>query len=287
MDTGSTVCARARLEAAKYADAAAAAEFTRQHGFHPAQCSISDGQLQHSREIILEFARRFHAAGFNLHIHAIGDRAVRTAVDAIELARASDGNSRTRDGIAHVQLADPADVARIGKDHLYVAFTYSWMTTGTGYDVTVIPFLEKVSGNSYATLHRPQGLYEMNAYPVRAAKDAGAIAAAGSDAPVETRDPRPFVNMATAVTRRAGKAPALNPSQCLSITEAIDAYTINGARMLGLDNDTGSIEVGKSADFIILDRDIVRLAKTGKAEDIADTKVVETWFQGRRVYPGK
>jgi len=284
VDTGSTVCARARLEAANYADAAAAAEFTREHGFHPAQCTISDGQLQHSREIILEFARRFHTAGFNLHIHTIGDRAVRTAVDAIELARASDGNSRTRDGLAHVQLADPADVLRIGKDHLYVAFTYSWMTTGTGYDVTVIPFLEKVSGNSYTALHRPQGLYEMNAYPVRAAKDAGAIAAAGSDAPVETRDPRPFVNMATAVTRRAGKAPALNPSQCLSITEAIDAYTINGARMLGLDKDTGSIEVGKSADFIILDRDVIRLAKTGKAEDIADTKVVETWFQGRRVY---
>ena len=287
VDTGSPACAQARLDAAKYENAAAAAMFTREHGFHPAQCRISDGQLQHSREVILEFARRFHTAGFNLHIHAIGDRAVRTAVDAIELARAADGNPRTRDGLAHVQLADPADVARIGRNHLYVAFTYSWMTTSTGYDVTVIPFLERVSGNSYAALHPPHGLYETNAYPVRSIKDAGGIAAAGSDAPVETRDPRPFVNMEAAVTRRAGKAPALNPGQCLSITEAIDAYTINGARMLGLDKDTGSIEVGKSADFIILDRDIIRLAKSGKAEDIANTKVTETWFQGRQVYAAK
>lgn len=287
VDTASPLCVQERIDATRYEDPAAAAAFMREHGFLPAQCQISDGQLQHSREVILEFARRFHLAGFNLHIHVIGDRAVRTAVDAIELARAADGNTRTRDGLAHIQLADPSDVARIGRDHLYVAFTYAWMTTGTGYDMTVIPFLEKVIGNSYAALHPPQGLYEKNAYPVRAVKKAGGIVAAGSDAPVDTRDPRPFVNIATAVTRSADNAPPLNPSQRLGILEAIDAYTINGARMLGLDKETGSIQAGKSADFIILDRDIIRLANRGKPADIAGTRVLETWFQGRQVYAAK
>ncbi len=287
VDTASPACAQARLDAVKYVDAQAAAEFVKAHGFHPAQCTISDGQLQHTRAVILEFARQFHAAGFNLHIHAIGDRAVRTAVDAIELARAANGDASSRDGLAHVQLAHPDDALRIGRDHLYVAFTYSWMSTGTGYDITVIPFLEPVTGNSYAAMHKPNGYYETNAYPVRTVKEAGGIPAAGSDAPVETRDPRPFVNMSMAITRRSGNAPALNPKQSLGIDEAIDAYTINGARWLGIDKDAGSIEVGKSADFIVLDRDIVKLAKLGRAQDIAGTKVRETWFQGRRVYAAK
>ncbi len=287
VDTGSPACVQERIDAPKYEDAALAAAFKAEHGFYPTQCTISDGQLQHERVVILEFARRFHAAGFNLHIHAIGDRAVRTAVDAIEAARAANGDATTRDSLAHVQLAHPDDVARIGRNHLFVAFTYAWTYTDTGYDMTVIPFIDKVNGNAYASLHRPDGYYDANAYPVKSVKDAGGILTAGSDAPVDTRDPRPFVNISHALTRRGGGAPALNPKQIISIQEAIDAYSINGARMLGIDKDAGSIEVGKSADFIVLDRDIVKLAAAGKAEDIAKTKVLETWFKGRPVYSAR
>ncbi|HSY97721.1 MAG TPA: amidohydrolase family protein, partial [Steroidobacteraceae bacterium] len=63
-----------------------------------------------------------------------------------------------------------------------------------------------------------------------------------------------------------------------------DAYTIRGARYLNRDHDTGSIEVGKSADFIILDRDILKLAEAGQGQDIANTRVLETWFRGERVF---
>ncbi len=286
VDTSSPVCAQERIDATKYEDAALAAAFKTEHGFFPSQCTISDGQLQHDREVILEFARRFHTAGFNLHIHAIGDRAVRTAVEAIEAARAANGVSTTRDSLAHVQLAHPDDVARIGRDHLFVAFTYAWAYTDTGYDMTVIPFIDQVSGNAYSSLHRTGGYYDSNAYPVKSVKGAGAILTAGSDAPVDTRDPRPFINMSHALTRHGGSAPALNPKQAITIREVIDAYTINGARMLGLDKDAGSIEVGKSADFIVLDRDIVKLAAS-KPDDIANTKVLETWFKGRQVYRSK
>ena len=284
VDTGSALCVGARADAAKYADPAMAAKFLEQHGYHPAQCAVSNGQLQHKREVILEFVRRFHLAGFNMHIHVIGDRALRTALDAIEAARKADGNSATHDSLAHIELSTPEDVARVGRDHLYVAWTFAWMNVDAGYEMTVIPFIEKIHGNGYQELHAPGSFYEANAYPVRAVQDAGGITAAGSDAPVETRDPRPFVNIAHAITRRNPGGQALNPSQDLNVDEAIAAYTINGARMLGIDKDAGSLEVGKSADFIVLDRDIVRLAADGRADDIAQTRVMQTWFRGKQVY---
>ena len=284
VDTNSALCVRARAEAAKYADPAMAAKFLEQHGYHPAQCAVSNGQLQHKREVILEFVRRFHLAGFNMHIHVIGDRALRTALDAIEAARKADGNNATHDSLAHIELSTPEDVARVGRDHLYVAWTFAWMNVDAGYEMTVIPFIEKIHGNGYQELHAPGSFYEVNAYPVRAVQDAGGITAAGSDAPVETRDPRPFINIAHAITRRNPGGQALNPSQDLNVDEAIAAYTINGARMLGIDKDAGSLEVGKSADFIVLDRDIVRLAADGRADDIAQTRVMQTWFRGKQVY---
>jgi predicted amidohydrolase YtcJ len=284
VNTASPTCVDVRAHPEKYASDAAVAEFTKAHGHHPAQCQISSGQLQHSREIILEYIKRMHLAGFNVHIHAISDRSVRTAVDAIEAARAADGISTTRDSLAHLQLVAPSDVKRIGRDHLYVAFTYAWMDTDTEYDVTTVPFFEKISGNSYEALHRPDSYFESNTYPVKAVKTAGGILAAGSDAPVETRDPRPFINMTRAVTRDISGKPALSPQQSITIRDAIEAYTINGARMLGRDGSSGSLEVGKSADFIVVDRDILSLADTGDPEGIANTRVLGTWFQGRRVY---
>ena len=253
----------------------------------PGQCVISSGQLQHDPAVILEFARQFHLAGFNLHIHAIGDAAVRVAVDAIEAARAADGVVTTRDGIAHLQLGNPDDVARIGRDHIYIAYTYSWADTDPEYDITVIPFIQPVKGNSYAALHPPGSYYESNAYPFRSSKDAGAILVAGSDAPVDTPDPRPFVNMSRAVTRSLPRGHALNPGQAISIREVIDAYTISGARFLGREKQAGSLEVGKSGDFIVLNQDILRLADEGHADDIRNTDVLETWFMGNAVYVSK
>ncbi len=284
VDTGSSVCIEARAHPEHYQAAADIAAFSKANGFHPGQCQISSGQLQHDRDIELEYIKRMHLAGFNVHIHVIGDRALRTALDAIEAARAADGNSATHDSLAHVQLAHPQDIARIGRDKLYVAYTYSWANVDLDYDMTVIPFLQKMTGNSLAARHVPGSYYEANTYPFRSSKDAGAILVAGSDAPVNTRDPQPFVNMAIAVTRRLPGQPVLNAAQAVTIREVLDAYTINGARMLGRDREIGSLEVGKSADFALLDRDILQLADGGKADDIAGTHVLETWFQGKRVY---
>ena len=284
VDTAAALCVDVREHPDKYAGAQQIGDFMKVHGYHPGQCTISSGQLQNDREVILEYARRMHVAGYSLHIHTIGDRAARTAVDAIEAARAADGNSATQDALAHLELADPADVARIGRDHLFVAFTYAWMVTDLESDLTVIPFLQPVHGNTYAALHPAGSFYDSHAYPARSVKAAGGILTAGSDAPVDTRDPRPFVNMAVAVTRRAPPQPALGPQESITLPEVIEAYTTAGALMLNIDKDAGSIEVGKSADFIVLDRDILALAAGGHPEAVAEAHVVATWFQGKEVY---
>jgi len=284
VDTDSAICKDVRAHGAKYHEATAAAAFIKANRFHPDQCALSSGQLQHERAVEMEFVKQFHLAGFNIHIHAIGDAGVRTAIDAIEAARAADGVSTQHDALAHVQIVNPADVPRMGRDHLYLACTFSWANFDPEYDMLVVPFFDRVSGRDYAALHPAGGYYESAVYPFKAIKDAGAMLVGGSDAPVNTRDPQPFVNIATAVTRRLPGAQPITPAQRISIEDAIDAYTINGARYLYLENETGSIAAGKSADFIVLDREIVELAHAGKGEEIAQTRVLKTWFRGVAVY---
>ncbi len=284
VDTSSKVCLDVRAKPGEYKADKTLAKFVKVNGFHPVQCEISNGTLQYERDNILEFVKLFHSAGFNLHIHAIGDRAASTAIDAIELARKADGVETTRDTIAHLQLVRPEDVLRIGRNHLFVAFTFAWAYTDIEYDLSVIPFIQKVKGGDYAALHVPGSYYEQNAYPVKAVLDAGGIVTAGSDAPTDDRSPRPFYNISMAVLRAMTGAPALNPKQSITVRKALAAYTLNGAKMLGRENEIGSIEVGKSADFVVIDQDIVTLGETGQAEKIKKTQVLETWFKGKRVY---
>jgi predicted amidohydrolase YtcJ len=107
---------------------------------------------------------------------------------------------------------------------------------------------------------------------------------AGSDAPVLTTDPQPFVNMEFAVTRAKHGLPPTSPWQRINIRDVLDAYTINGANGLRRGDEIGSLVPGKSADFIIVDQDVLALADAGHADRIGQTRVLETWFRGKRVY---
>ena len=283
VDTDSANCRAVRADPAAFSGDAAQA-FVRSHGYLPDQCRVTDGTLYGSREEVLEFVRQFHAAGFALHMHVIGDRAARIAVDAIEASRAVNGIGLDRDGLAHLELAAPEDVARIGQDRLYVAFTYAWSTVNAEYDLTTVPFLDQVHGGGDADLHPADGYYERNAYPVRAVQQAGGRLVGGSDADVETRDPRPLVNIARALTRHLPGKPVLNAAQAIPVRDAIDSYTISGARFLGWGDETGSIERGKSAEFVIVDRDILALADSGQPDLIEKARVLSTWFRGHEVY---
>ena len=256
------------------------AAFNASNGFYPAQCLRYRGVTTQSDQTTRRFLNAAVANDFSVHFHAIGDRAVQVATDAI--AAVTTGKPATnRHSIAHAQLVSPEDGVRIAALKIPVVFTYSWATRDFGYDATVIPFVDRIS--SLQAMYNPANYYMQQAYPARWILDAGGVLAAGSDAPVVSADPMPFHNIEMAVTRDDGDGP-LNASEGIGILDAIDAYTINGARMMQQADITGSLETGKKADFIILDRDIIALANEGRTAGISDTRVLETWFDGRQVY---
>jgi len=280
VDPDSETCRGVRARGIKGMAQADIAAFLAANGFHPAQCLQSNGVLFEPDDITRRFVEAAVANDFSVHFHVIGDRAVRSAIDAI--AEVTDGTPATnRHSLAHVQLIHPDDVARVGRLHIPIAFTYAWAVRDHGYDATVIPFIDRVP--SLVDMYEPDQYYMQQAYPTRSIMAAGGVLAGGSDAPVDTDDPRPFHNIEKAVTRDEGDGP-LNADEGIPIRDAIDAYTIGGARLMAQAEITGSLEPGKKADFIILDRDPIALAESGRAGEISQTQVLETWFDGREVY---
>jgi predicted amidohydrolase YtcJ len=285
VDRASTVCGYVRGHPSEYDSPKQVGDFVKRFGYHPNQCAISYGVAEHAPDIFMDYIRLGHQHGYTIHIHTIGDAATRVSVDALEAAWASDGKHDRPDTLAHLEFATPADVQRIGRDHLYIAYTYSWIyAEPDGYDMSIVPFYNPVKGRGFAAFHDPQSPFEQNYYPVKRSKDAGAILIAGSDAPVLTHDPQPFVNMEFAVTRAKHGIPPTGPWQRIGVRDVLDAYTINGAAALRREREIGSLEPEKSADFIIVDRDILALADGGHPEKIGATKVLQTWFMGKQVY---
>lgn len=282
VDTGSELCQQVRVEPASFENRERVATFLQANGFHPGQCTISNGVLRDSVEFVNDYVRRLNDAGFTIHIHVIGDRAVRLAVDALELVMADTAGNPLRHSLAHLQLIHPDDVHRIGALGLYLAYTYAWIVIDPPYDMTVMPFIDEVSD--------PENFYDMNAYymqniyPTRSTMEAGAILVAGSDAPVDELSPRPFVNMAAGISRTGADGRALNAAQAIDIHQMIAAYTINGAHAMKQEDKTGSIEVGKRADFAVLDRNIIDLYEAEEFPGISETRVDITVFDGEIIY---
>jgi len=282
VDLAGEVCQQVRENPGGYDDPAESAAFHRKRGFYPVQCRESRGVLEHPASFVTDYVRALDAAGFRIHAHVIGDRAVRTALDSFEAARTANGAHGLRHSLGHIQLVAPEDYARVGKLGLYLVFTYAWVTPDFFYDLTVLPFIDRVDG--VANLYRPDSYYMQNAYPVAQLQALGAILAGGSDAPVDTREPRPFVNIEQAVTRADPEGRVLNPAGAVDIYSALDAYTINGARLFGHEDRTGSLEVGKLADLVLIDQNLLGLAEAGRSADISETRVLLTLFEGNPVY---
>ena len=218
----------------------------------------------------LRFARlvaKLDAAGIAVHVHAIGDRAVRESLDAFAFARYANGATDNRHQIAHLQLVDPADFPRFKEFGVIADMQLEWAKRDASLEAPTEPYL---GPNRYRYL-----------YPAGSLRAAGATIVGGSDWDVSSYNP--FRAMQHAVTRseRGMGYEPLNIDERISIGTAIDAYTINAAFAMKQDATTGSLEVGKRADLVILDRDIlsVELPTT-----IEDTVVLATYLDGCLVY---
>ncbi len=209
------------------------------------------------------------AAGFTVHIHAIGDRAVRAALDAFADSRRRHGQLDNRDQIAHLELVNPNDFPRFMELGVIANFQLLWAERDQSYIVeATLPYLGP---------ERSRYLY-----PARSLRDAGALIAGGSDWNVSSFNA--FEAMEHAITRSEGRGKdPLLPEQSLRLQDVVDAYTTNAAIALKQEHTTGSLELGKRGDFIVLDRDIFALDPF----DIHNTKVLATYLDGWEVYKAK
>ena len=214
-----------------------------------------------------EYVTRLDAAGFQVHFHALGDRAVRSALDAVAAARAANGPDGGAHHLAHLQVVHPDDVPRFAELGATANIQALWAAHEPQMDELTIPFL----GERRASWQ----------YPFGDLLRAGARLAGGSDWPVSSADPLAGIHVA--VNRRVPDAgddvEAFYPSQALPLAVALTAYTAGSARTNGLDG-TGRLEPGLLADLAVLDRDPF----AGPADEIAQATVVATYVEGERVF---
>lgn len=223
----------------------------------------SHGKLYLEEKAMKQFFRRADQEGFNIHVHAIGDAAVRETLNAIEAARAA--GSKRLYSIAHLQSIDPADLARFAQLDTVASLQLFWALPDNYSVDALLP---------YIGVERQQRIY-----PARSLWAAGATVAGGSDWDVTSFNP--FEAIATGMSRTNPDEPArgaLNAKEILTLDELLHAYTINAARLVGRETEIGSIAPGKAADLIVLDR---RLSAQSTAEDVRATKVTNAFLAGR------
>lgn len=281
IDPDSSVCQLVHATPDAFETSDAQKQFEATNGFLPKQCQQWSGTLEHSEALIKAYIQQATDAGFHVHVHAIAEKAVRVVADAFEQAKPSAERQGLTQSLAHVQYARFDDLERLGSLGAYIAYTYYWILPSPEYEMTVIPFLDPVTGKD--DLYNPAYSYMQRAYAIKTAMTDGVVPVFGSDAPVDSRDPRPFKNMQQALTRE-GAGVVLNAAERLDIHEAIASYTINSAAMMARADELGSLEIGKLADLIVLDQNIVKLAQEEKADQVGKTRVLTTIFDGKIVY---
>ncbi len=207
-----------------------------------------------------------HAAGLQIHTHAIGDAAIRLALDAYEHASKTVGPLDNRHHIVHLQLIDEADIPRFAELGVAASFQGVW-----AYPDEYIDVAEALVGKDRVARF----------YPVASVERAGGLVVGGSDWDVSSLNPLDAIE--TLVRRQdayEATGPQLGVNENLSLASALQAYTSRAAYLMGLEKLSGSIEVGKRADLIVIDRDLF----AGPATDINNAEVVLTLVDGKEVF---
>jgi predicted amidohydrolase YtcJ len=207
-------------------------------------------------------------AGFDLHMHAIGDRAVRTALDAVAAVRARNGPADRRPQVAHIQLIDPPDIPRFAALGVGATMQPLWAAWEAQMRDLTVPVLGPERS--------------ARQYPFRSLERSGARLVGGSDWSVST--PNVLHEIEVAVNRvvpaSRGVEPPFLPDERLNLTSALRAFTAGGAWAHRLDQAADSLEPGRLADLVVLDRDLFDRG----AGEIGDARVLLTLVEGDAVH---
>ncbi len=205
--------------------------------------------------------------GFQLHFHAIGDAAIRQSLDSLQVAREVNGIRDSRHHLSHIELFDPADIPRLRELDVVANFQPYWAWADKYITELTMPKLGP---------QRSRWLY-----PIGSLLNSGAVVVFGSDWFVTSGNP--LLGIETAVTRRnplTDSSQSFIDSERIDLADAIAAYTINSAYVNFMEKETGSIEVGKLADLIVLDRNLFEI----EPHEISDAQVLLTLLDGKPVY---
>jgi predicted amidohydrolase YtcJ len=224
------------------------------------------GPLADDEDLIRRWVLEADAAGLTCHFHALGDRAVRVALDAVEAARA-ERDSGVVHAICHAHLIHPSDLRRFRSLRVVYQTSGQWVAMDPFHEINV----------------KRLGDRALRQYPLRSAVDTGVMVTLGTDYPASgyVSTYRPLVQIESVVTRRlAGvtEGEALPPaSEALSVPEAIRALTASSAYQIGLGDRVGRLREGLEADLVVLGRNLFEIAP----HEIASTPVVLTMLGGR------
>ena len=221
---------------------------------------------------LADVTRKCNAKGITVHTHTMGDKAIAEVVDAY----IKGGDGEHRNCLVHLRNPRKEDFIRFTENNIACTAGMTWHVTDE-MSLSVLP--------SYIDED-----YVLHGYPIKSFFDAGVKVSSHTDYPANGACPQdPFGIMEVAVTGQmifpytGQPTPKFDTEELITLEQALQALTINGAWQLGLENERGSIKVGKYADFVLADKDVFNCPVT----DIHKTRVVSTWFEGKKAYQQK